>query len=161
MASRVRKKCLVIAMRAFFDESGLDQTIDRAFVMGADLSETIEDGSACLIRGTQSVLLIPASSIFKSDEANHQSGQFEKFSYTAAQDKKLNLAKIIGSSSLQGICATVPIAISSIGMPKRLKDVMGTRIYDWGFLTAVSASLQYMQSVHPDQKSRFHLDERQ
>lgn len=148
-----------MVMRAFFDESGLNPHEDKALIMGGFLG-TVEEWERISDMWAECLHETPGIEYFKSDEANHLNGQFQRLSYPAADKKKKALAKIIGDSSLQGFCATVLYSWFQGRDPKATKGQVGTRPYDWGFLTATSGVLQYIRDVHPKEKVDFIFDER-
>ena len=159
MARAYRLRNLVFVMKAFFDESGLNPYEDKVLVMGGFLGsvdewERVSDAwDACLNRA-------PAIRYFKSDEANGLNGQFERFNHASADEKRKELAGIVGGSDLQGICASVLHALFEGRNPKLAKGMVGSRVYDWGFFTATSGTLQYVQTVHPGETIDFIFDKR-
>ncbi|MGH9615778.1 MAG: DUF3800 domain-containing protein [Acidobacteriaceae bacterium] len=157
--SRLRGKCLVMVMRAFFDESGLNPTEDKVLIVGGYLGsveqwERIADAwDECLNRH-------PKITYFKSDEAKNLNGQFYRFLTEASEKKREALAGIVGESDLQGFCASVHHKWFEYRDPKATKGMVGSRVYDWGFFTATSGVLQYARDVHPGETIDFVFDER-
>src|ERR1017187_6614452 len=84
MGSRLRGQRLVMVMRAFFDESGLNPHEDNALVMGGYLGtvlelEKVSDGwDTCLAAH-------PKIGYFKSDEAKNLTGEFRRFGRASAE----------------------------------------------------------------------------
>jgi Protein of unknown function (DUF3800) len=159
MPSRVRKKRLVTALRAFFDESGLNPNSDSVLVMGGYLGsieewERVSDAWDACLRSS------PKIEYFKSSEASTLHGQFKRFNRNDANAKSEELAKIIGNSELQGFCASVIHAWLESRDPKLAKGMVGSRTYDWGFFTATSGVLQYIEYFHPLETVDFIFDKR-
>jgi hypothetical protein len=132
-------------MKAFFDESGLDPSKDKALILGGFLAPVGEWERV--------------SDLW--DECLHESPSVEFFSSRKCSEEKTNrLAQVIAHSDLQGFCASVPHVYFANRDPRASRKVTGTRIYDWGFLTATSGILQYMKRVHPSEKVDFVFDRR-
>lgn len=159
MPFRLRGKQLAMVMRAFFDESGLNPHEDRALVMGGYLGtigewEKISDAwDACLHAA-------PKIDYFKSDEAKSLHGEFLHFNRASADQKKNDLAAIVGASELQGFCASVRHELLAHRDPGATKRTAGSRTYDWGVFASTSGVLQYAKDHHPDQTVDFVFDER-
>lgn len=158
--SRLRRKCLLLAMRAFFDESGLNPTTDKVLVMGGFLG-TIEEWErvsdewdACLRRP-------PQIEYFKNDESKILDHQFGRFNRASAESKRQELAEIVGASELRGFCASVRHQLFANRDPKLAKGMVGSRAYDWGFFTVTSSVLQHARAEHPNQTVDFIFDNRQ
>jgi len=142
-------------LRGFFDESHRDSK-DKQFIMAGWLAsvdewERISDAwQACLMAHRK-------INYFKSYEAYNLNGQFLKFSKSERDAKCLALAKVIASHHVRGYIATANHKIIQ-NKPKRLGKMMGTRIYDWGFMTIISTVLQERSSNLEKQKIDFIFD---
>jgi hypothetical protein len=143
MPKRVRDKRLLMMFRAFFDESGTDPEKNKALVMGGFLGEVEEwerasdSWDACLHEP-------PSIEYFKGSECKSLDGEFLKFNRVTADAKALELARTISRFKLLGFCATVPYTLFMHRDPKASRGMIGSRVYDWGFLTATSGVLQYL-----------------
>ena len=103
----------------------------------------------------------PGIGYFKSDEAKNLQGEFLHFNHATADQKKCDLAAIVGSSNLQGFCASVPHVMLAHRDPSATKQTAGSRTYDWGFFTSTSGVLQYARDHYPDEATvDFVFDER-
>ena len=159
MSSRLREKELVMVMRAFFDESGLNPHEDKALVMGGYLGTVLElekvsdEWDECLAAH-------PKIDYFKSDEAKSLDGEFRRFNRVTADQKKNDLAKIVGESELQGFCVSVRHELLTYRDPIATKRTAGSRTYDWGFFTATAGVLQYVRDHHPSETVDFIFDDR-
>ena len=159
MASWVREKCLVTVMRAFFDESGLNPHEDKALVMGGFLG-TVEEWERVSDAWGACLFSAPEIRYFKSDEAGKLQGEFLRFNRITADQKKNDLAAIVGASELQGFCASVRHELLAHRDPLATKRTAGSRTYDWGFFAATSGVLQYVKDRHPGETVDFIFDER-
>jgi hypothetical protein len=102
----------------------------------------------------------PHIEYFKSDEANHLQGEFLRFNRVSADQKKKDLATILGASELQGFCASVQHELLAHRDPAATKRTAGSRTYDWGFFAATSGVLRYVKDHHPEETVDFVFDER-
>ena len=159
MPFRLRRKCLVMAMQAFFDESAISPTEGKVLVMGGYLG-TVEEWDRVVAEWDECLHRHPKIEYFKSDESRHFSGEFYRFSADATEQKRLALAEIIGRSNLQGFCASVHHKWFEDRDPKATKGMVGSRVYDWGFMTSTSGVLQYAKIVHPGEIVDFVFDKR-
>ena len=160
MPERLRRKRRLLVFRAFFDESGTDPKLNKALVMCGFLGRVDEWERAsdawdiCLHEK-------PSIEYFKHSDAQSLDGQFAKFSHASADAKVAALTRTIFQFELQGFCITVPYRLFKHRNARATKGVMGTRVYDWGFLTATTGVLQYLDDKHPgDEKVDFVFDQR-
>jgi hypothetical protein len=159
MARRLRDKRLVMTLRAFFDESGLNPHEDKALVMGGYLG-TVEEWEKVSQIWDDCLLAPPRIEYFKSDEAKNLRGEFLRFNRVTADRKNSDLADIVGASELQGFCVSVPHEILAHRDPSATKRIAGSRTYDWGFFTLTSGVLQYAAKHCPKEIVNFVFDER-
>lgn len=159
-AQRLRKKKRLLVFRAFFDESGTNPEENKALVMAGFLGrveewERASDAwDACLHQK-------PSIEYFKHSEAQSLDGEFLRFNRATADAKVLSLARTIVHFDLQGFCITVPHRLFRHRDAKASKGRVGTRVYDWGFLTVTTGVLQYLDEEHPgDEKVDFVFDQR-
>jgi len=128
--------------RAFFDESGTDPDENKALVFGGFLG-SVEEWE----RASDAWDFATGGKVYKhknSDDA-----------------KDLDLARTIAKFNLRGICVGVPHSCFTYRDAKASKGVLGTRAYDWGFGTATTGVLDYLESEYPDnEKVDFVFDER-
>ncbi len=148
-----------MVMRAFFDESGLNPHEDTALVMGGYLGTVLELEKAS-DRWDACLGAHPTIDYFKSDEAKSLDGEFRRFNRVAADQKKNDLAKIVGESELQGFCVSVRHELLAHRDSASTKGTAGSRTYDWGFFTATSGVLQYMRDHYPPETVDFIFDDR-
>jgi len=145
--------------RAFFDESGLNPHEDKVLVMAGFLgraavwAEASDAWNACLHES-------PRIEYFSHREAQSLTKEFRGWPRQRADDKVLALAGVITKFDLRGFCAGVPYGVLSSRERRISRKVMGARFYDWGFLAAVKAVLQYMRKVQPGEQVDFMFDER-
>jgi hypothetical protein len=137
MAKRFRMKRLIVSMKAFFDESGLNPHEDKALVMGGYLG-TVEEWESVTEVWDEGLHASPSIEYFKSDDAKNLRGEFLRFNRVTADKKISDLADIVGASELQGFCASVPHEVLAHRDPAATKRIAGSRTYDWGFFTATS-----------------------
>ena len=159
MPKHLRAKKVVMVMRAFFDESGLNPKKDKALVMAGFLG-TVEQWESVSDTWEQCLNQRPKIEYFKSDEADHLDGEFWQFNHMVASRKKNALAKIIGESELQGFFVSVGHGLLAQRNPSPRKRTAGSRTYDWGFFTATLGVLQYVRDHHPQETVDFIFDER-
>jgi Protein of unknown function (DUF3800) len=159
MAKRLREKRIVMAMRAFFDESGLNPHEDKALVMGGYLG-TIEEWERTSEAWDACLSAPPAIRYFKGDEARNLQGEFFRIGRAAADQKANDLADVVGASGLQGFCTSVKHEILAHRDPSATKRMAGSRTYDWAFFTVTSGVLQFVAKHYPDETIDFVLDER-
>lgn len=146
-------------MKAFFDESGLNPQQDVALLMGGFLG-TVEEWERVSDAWDECLNQHPKIAYFKSEEARSLDGEFGHFSRASAEQKKNDLAKIVGNSELQGFCASVRHKLLAHRDSSATKRTAGSRTYDWGFFTATSGVLQYMRDHYPHETVDFIFDER-
>lgn len=149
----------VAIFRAFFDETGLDPSIDSDLVVGGFLGHVAEWMS---VSDAWQVCLDtnPKIEYFSSHEARSQDGQFGRWSKHKTAKKVEALASVISKFRLQGFCATVSHS-NFVGRDRKAsRKVMGTRIYDWGFLTVTSAVMQHLRRWELQEKVDFVFDQR-
>lgn len=127
---------------AFFDESGTDPNENKALVFGGFLG-SVEEWE----RASDAWDFATSGKVYKhknSDDA-----------------KDLDLARTIAKFNLRGICIGVPHSWFTYRDAKASKGVLGTRAYDWGFGTATTGVLDYLEAEYPDnEKVDFVFDER-
>ncbi|MGC2473178.1 MAG: DUF3800 domain-containing protein [Candidatus Sulfotelmatobacter sp.] len=145
--------------RAFFDESGTSPHENKSLVIGGfvghidEWKQASEAWDACLRES-------PSINYFSRNEANMLDGQFRHWKRSAADEKVKNLAGVIAQFRLQGFCASVPHSWFANRDAQSSKGMIGSRVYDWGFLTAISGVLQYMSKLKVDYTVDFIFDER-
>jgi hypothetical protein len=144
---------LVAAFKTFFDECSRDKALVMGgFVARVDQWMKIADvWDNCLHQH-------PRIEYFKHYECKNLSGQFWQFDSHQADKKMLDLAAVIGGFDLQAHCAIVPHGLINIDKRAR-KGLRATKVYDWGFITAVKMTLQWMESQPNDEKVDFVFDE--
>jgi hypothetical protein len=152
-------KRIIVSMKAFFDESGLNPHEDKALVMGGYLG-TVEEWERVSEDWDECLHASPSIEYFKSDDAKNLRGEFLRFNRVTADKKISDLADIVGASELQGFCASVPHEVLAHRDPAATKRIAGSRTYDWGFFTATSGVLQYARDHHPGEIVDFIFDER-
>lgn len=160
MPERLRKKRRLLVFRAFFDESGTNPLENKALVMGGFLArveewERASDAwEACLHEK-------PSIEYFKHSEAQSLDGEFRQFNRSMADAKLLALAKTISNfPELRGFGISVAHRLFRHRDAKASQGMVGTRIYDWGFLTVTSGLCQYLGENHPgDEKVDFVFDD--
>ena len=146
-------------MQAFFDESGLNPHTNKALVMGGFLAsveeweQTSEAWKACLGRS-------PQIAYFKREEATNLNGEFLRFSRRNADEKMKDLALVLAESPLQGFCISVRHDLLAHRDSSASKKSVGSRTYDWAFMTATSGILQWAKDRHPNATVDFIFDER-
>jgi hypothetical protein len=145
--------------RAFFDESGMNPREDKVLVMAGFLgraavwAEASDAWNACLHES-------PRIEYFSHREAQSLTKEFRGWPRQRANDKVLALTGVITKFDLRGFCAGVPYGVLSNREQRISRKVMGSRFYDWGFLAATKAVLQYMRKIHPGEQVDFIFDER-
>jgi hypothetical protein len=139
----------------------MDPYVDKALVMGGFLGQAEEWEKAsdawekCLHES-------PEIEYFSHKEAQSLSGQFGRFSREGRDRKVLSLANVISAFMLQGFCVSVPYQSFVRRDRDATKGIVGTRAYDWGFLTATSGVLTFVQdTLKATEKVDFIFDERQ
>jgi hypothetical protein len=157
MSREKRLRRLVIVFKAFFDESGKDAKDNKAFLMGGFLGSV--DTWLSISDAWEEVLHeSPRIEYFKSSEAQSLTGEFDRWRRIEADKKVLSLATAISKFDITGFCATVSHRLFEHRDPKAL-NVMGTKPYDWGFLSATSGVVQYLDEAYPgDEKVDFVFD---
>ncbi len=142
---------------AFFDESGKGPKGNSYLAMGGFIGHedvwiaASEDWDARLREP-------PAIEYFSRHEAKTLDGQFKGFRREDAEEKLKSLARVIPNHRLQGVYVKVPHAWFRKRDSKAMQGMMGTRVYDWGFLTATSGVLQYMNKLEHDYTIDFVFD---
>ena len=159
MPERLRKKRRLLVFRAFFDESGTNPKLDKALVMGGFLGR-VEEWERASDAWDECLHEKPSIEYFKHSEAQSLNGEFAQLNRASADAKVLALTKTIGRFGLRGFCITVLYRLFRHRDAKASQGRVGTRVYDWGFLTATSGLLQYLDDEHPgDEKIDFVFDE--
>lgn len=148
-----------MAMRAYFDESGLNPHEDLALVIAGFLGSP-DEWQRVATAWTDCLFSPPRISYFKNDEAKGLHGEFSGLSRVIADQKKNDLAQIVGTSKLQGFCISVRHELLAHRVPAATKRTAGSRTYDWGFFTATSGVLQYVRDHYPEETVDFIFDER-
>ena len=118
-----------MALKAYFDESGLNPHGDKALVMSGYLG-TVEEQARVSHVCNACLSASPAIRYFKSDEAKNLQGEFLHFNHATAEQKKNELAAIVGSSELQGFCVSVRHELLAHREPSATKQTAGSRTYD-------------------------------
>lgn len=146
--------------RAFFDESGTNPLENKALVMGGFLAR-VEEWERASDAWDACLHDKPSIEYFKHSEAQSLGGEFRQFNRTSADAKVLALTKTINRfPNLRGFGISVPHRLFAHRDAKATQGMVGTRVYDWGFLTATSGLLQYLDDEHPgDEKIDFVFDE--
>lgn len=144
---------------ACFDESGLNPHEDKALVIGGYLGTT-EEWERVTLAWNARLSASPAIRYFKNSEANNLQGEFRHFDAATAEQKKNDLAALLGESELQGFCASVRHDLLAHREPAATKQAAGSRTFDWGFFTATSGVLQYTRDHFPEDTVNFVFDER-
>ena len=135
----IRKKRLLLMYRGFFDESNRNKA-DVKFLIAGWVSP-VEEWELFSQSWQECLSEEPSIEYFKNSEANQLSGEFYRFNTESSEKKRLSLAKVISShQSIRGYITTVNHEIIN-GRPNILKKKMGTRIYDWGFISIVTGVL--------------------
>lgn len=157
MAKRFRDKRLLMIFGAFFDESGLNPHEDEALIMAGFVGHE-DEWKRASEAWDQCLLESPKIDYFSRKEAIGLNGQFDRWKRPEADEKMRSLARVIAKFRLQGFAVSVPHSWFVNRHKKADKGVMGTRAYDWGFLTAVHGVLQYMSGLHADYTVDFAFD---
>jgi hypothetical protein len=160
MSERIRKKRKLLVFRAFFDESATDSKANKAFVMGGFLAR-VEEWESASDAWDACLKEPPSIEYFKHSEAQSLSEQFARFNRTTADEKVLALATVISKfTQLRGFCITVAHRLFRHYDAKATEGMIGTRVYDWGFMASTSGLLQYLDDEHPgDEKIDFVFDD--
>src|SRR5260370_40131881 len=116
-----RDKRVLLMFRGFFDETNRNPE-ELIFVM-AGWTATVQDWEKFSDAWQECFSQKPKIEYFKTYETNHQLGPL------AAREKKLALVKVISEHKLRGYVAMVEHDVLR-NRPKRLRKLMGTRIYD-------------------------------
>ncbi len=147
-------------LRAFFDESGTNPKVNKALVVGGFLG-SVEEWERASDAWDECLHGHPSIEYYSHKEAQSLAGQFVRFNRTSADAKTLALADTISRFSIIGVCATVLYRWFVQRDAEAARGIMGTRVYDWGFLTATSGVLQYADVYDPgDEKVDFVFDAR-
>jgi len=148
----LREKRLVVALRAFFDESATSSKDGPFLIMAGYVGavEEFEDASNFWHRHLKAS---PSVQYF-----HHKDG--------SSQGKILPLAEVIGSHDLQGFVITMPHAPFCNRDSSAAKGMFGSRVYDWAFVYAVSNVLGWVNAIVMEDNARlrrelekFHEDE--
>jgi hypothetical protein len=157
MSRAIRMRRLVIVFKAFFDESGKNAKTNKAFLMGGFLGR-VENWMTAADAWEDALHESPRIEYFKSTEAHSLTGEFNRWKRQEADKKIFSLASAISTFSVFGICATVSHRLFEHRDPRAL-NVTGTKPYDWGFLTATKATLEYLDEAYPgDEQVDFVFD---
>lgn len=148
MAERLRKQRRLLVYRAFFDESGLDPKLNKALIMGGFLG-TVEEWERASDAWDVCLHATPSIEYFKDSEYKSLDGEFLRFNRATADAKALALAQTLSQFELLGFCATVSYTWFIYRDAKASRGLLGSRAYDWGFLTATSGVLQYLDTKYP------------
>jgi hypothetical protein len=154
-----RSKRLLMALRAFFDESGTDPK-GPGFVMGGFLSTADEwdraadAWDACLRES-------PSIKAFHHVDTEKSSGEFYGWRPEDVQAKVLRLAQTIASFNLQGFATAISHSWFSPRNKRAAKGMFGSRIYDHAFLKIVSGVTHHVtNSISGDDKVDFIFERR-
>lgn len=145
--------------RACFDESGLNPDENATLVLGGFVGH-VEEWERASQAWNDCLKGHPSIDYFSHKEANGLNEQFRKFSRSAADKKITALAQVIAQFRLQGFCVVVPLSGFADRDSAATKGMIGTRPYDWGFLTAISGVLQLMSRLKGDYIVDFVFDDR-
>lgn len=147
--------------RAFFDESGTDPKKNKALVVGGFLGQ-VEEWERASDAWDACLHAAPSIDYFKESERKSLDGQFLKFNRVTADAKALSLARTLSQFKVLGFCATVSYTWFMHRDAKASRGFLGSRVYDWGFLTATSGVLQYLDTRYPENNDAvdFIFDER-
>ena len=135
--------------RAFFDESGIDPLQASRLVMGGFVGH-FDEWERAAVAWDECLTESPSIRYFSHHEANTLSGEFRGFSRKEADDKSRKLAHVIAKFLLQGFCVTVEHSWFADRDSLAARGMMGSRVYDWGFVSATSGVLQYMSRLESD-----------
>jgi hypothetical protein len=145
--------------RAFFDESGTSPHENESLVMGGFVGH-IDEWAQASEAWNEYLQESPSINHFSRNEANMLDGQFRRWKRSTADEKVKKLAGVIAQFRLQGFCTSVPHSWFTNRNAQASKGMIGSRVYDWGFLTATSGVLQYMSKLKVDYTVDFSFDER-
>ena len=148
MAERLRRQRRLLVYRAFFDESGLDPKLNKGLIMGGFLG-SVEEWERASDAWDACLHASPSIEYFKDSEYKSLDGEFLQFNRTTADAKILALAQTLSRFELLGFCATVSYTWFMYRDAKASRGLLGSRVYDWGFLTATSGVLQYLDTKYP------------
>lgn len=144
---RIRDKRVVVALRAFFDESAISPQDGPFLIMGgfvgsvAAFENAADTWQECLDES-------PAIEAF-----HHKDGSSEA--------KLIPLARSVAKHDLQGFVITIPHGPFRNREGNLTKGRIGTRVYDWGFIHSVKNVLQWVDERFPeDEKVDFIFHER-
>jgi hypothetical protein len=150
---------LPMIFQAFFDESGTCPLENKSLVMGGFVGHIDEWEQASEAWG-ECLQESPPINHFSRKEASMLDGQFRHWKRSAANEKVNRLARVIAHFRLQGFCASVPHSWFANRDAQASKGMIGSRVYDWAFLTAISGVLQCMSKLKVDYAVDFIFDER-
>jgi hypothetical protein len=97
---------------------------------------------------------------FSSNDYRCHIGEFKWLSDVQREAKIASLAEVIASYNIQGIGVIVPHAWFSGRDKSASKGMVGTRVYDWGFIEATAGTLQWLKKVGHREKVDFVFDSR-
>jgi hypothetical protein len=149
MAKRIRNQRQVLVYRAFFDESGLDPTLRKVLIMGGFLG-SVEEWEQASNAWDSCLHAAPSIDYFKDSECRSLDGEFRQFNRTSAEAKRIALSKVLSRFKLLGFCVTVSYTWFMHRDAKASRKVHGSRVYDWGFMTATTGVLQYFSSHYEE-----------
>jgi uncharacterized protein DUF3800 len=101
----------------------------------------------------------PKIGYFKTYEADSLQDEFRFMNRSQAELKKLSLARVICRfrKCVSGYVTTVPHEYL-LRKPQRVKKLVGTRVYDWGFISIVSTILEHSLYLRESETIDFVFD---
>ena len=159
MPKRLREKRLVMALHAFFDESGLNPNEDKVLILAGFLGR-VEEWERAANAWDESLNEFPRIEYFSHRKAQSLEGPFEGWSRGDADAKVRSLARVITRFKLLGVCAGVPYEALSPRDQRISHSLMGLRYYDWAFLAATKGVLEYVNRHFSNEKVDFVFDYR-
>jgi hypothetical protein len=150
---------LIMALRAVFDESGIDPK-GPAFVMGGFLS-TVEEWQRAADAWIACLHQRPSIKTFHHYESQNRCGEFRGWKEEDADAKVLSLAQTIARFGLQGFVTIISHSWFVPRDKRASKGMFGSRIYDHAFMKVVSCVTDYVNRAIPgDDKVDFIFDRR-
>jgi hypothetical protein len=141
--------------KAFCDECNKNE-VDIHFIM-AGWTASVESWEWFSDAWQQCLHRKPSIDYFKTSECASVNDQFGKMSKKQAASKKLSLARVITKHRLQGYVTTAPHAYLQ-SKPQRLRKMVGTRMYDWAFISIVSTILEHSLYLREKEEIDFVFD---
>jgi hypothetical protein len=145
MPKRVRDERWLLILRAFFDETGTNPSADPALIMGGFLGQI--DQWELASEAWDEYLKLHRLDFFSHRECHDDKN-------------KMDFAKVISRFSLRAFCVYFPHKSIASRNANSTKSVVGSRPYDWTFLTAVETVLWHVEKSKAVDEVDFVFDHR-